>query len=292
MKWKNDYDEFCLYLFINISTNQMNKSSLSRWKNLTMKYPAFAKMTANVFAILITNVDIKKAFSLTRQIIDVNRVQLFLKTIKQIMMLKCFFSIVSFEKKYSFEFKQFLLKKWKQIAQIKINGQNKIISIIFVNAHSEKCEKWRKYKWYHWKWAKPEWNQSSDHIPIWSSILMSSVQTESRRFRAWKQIDMEKLHKLCDDMSQFIGLQETAEINAFALSLIKWLQWMIKKNAVKANTRSIQFLLERWMLRSGLKKWKNCVKYSLIHKNKLYARNCHKIYLCYSYCICFSMPTC
>ena len=40
---------------------------------------------------------------------------------------------------------------------------------------------------------------------------------------------MKKLHKLCDNMSQFIDLQNITEINAFALSLKKWLQWMMKK---------------------------------------------------------------
>ena len=84
--------------------------------------------------------------------------------------------------------------------------------------------------WYlHTAEAKPEWNQFSDHIPISSSILMSSVQTECRRSRAWKQIDVKKLYKLCDDMSQLIGLQDTAEIDALVLSLEKWLQWMVKK---------------------------------------------------------------
>ena len=77
--------------------------------------------------------------------------------------------------------------------------------------------------------TKPEWNQSSDHIPISSSILMSSVQTEGRRSRAWKQIDVEKLHKLCENMPQPIDLQDITEIDAFALSLEKWLQWAVEE---------------------------------------------------------------
>ena len=87
-------------------------------------------MIANVFAIPIANVGIKRAFNLTRQIVDVNRARLFLKTIKQIMMLKCFSNIVSFEKKEStFEFKQCSSKKRKLAVQIKIDEQGKIMSI-------------------------------------------------------------------------------------------------------------------------------------------------------------------
>ena len=95
-----------------------------------MKYSVLTKMTANVLAIFITNVDIKRTFNLTRQIVDVNRVRLFLKTIKQIMMLKCFSNFISFKKKKSsFEFKRCLLKKRKLIVQIKIDEQNKIMGI-------------------------------------------------------------------------------------------------------------------------------------------------------------------
>ena len=87
-------------------------------------------MIANVFVIFIANVDIKKTFNLTHQIIDVNHVRLLLKTIKQIMMLKCFSNIVSFEKKeFTFEFKQCSPKKRKLAAQIKIDEQDKIMNI-------------------------------------------------------------------------------------------------------------------------------------------------------------------
>ena len=87
-------------------------------------------MIANVFAILITNVDIEKAFNLIHQIIDINHAQLFLKMIKQIMMLKCSFNIVSFEKKeFTFEFKRCSSKKQKLTAQIKIDEQDKIMGI-------------------------------------------------------------------------------------------------------------------------------------------------------------------
>ena len=87
-------------------------------------------MTADVLAILITNVDIERTFNLTRQIIDVNRVRLLLKTIKQIMMLKCFSNIVSSEKKEStFEFKRCSPKKRELAAQIKIDEQDKIMDI-------------------------------------------------------------------------------------------------------------------------------------------------------------------
>ena len=86
-------------MFVNIFTNQKNISSLFRWKNLTMKYSTLAEMIANVFVIFITNVDIKKTFSLTHQIIDVNHVRSFSKMIKQIMMLKWFFNFVLFGKK-------------------------------------------------------------------------------------------------------------------------------------------------------------------------------------------------
>ena len=87
-------------------------------------------MIASVFVILITNVDIKRTFNLTHQIINVNHVWLFLEMIKQIMMLKCFFNIVSFEKKeFTFEFKQCSSKKRKLTVQIKIDEQDKIMII-------------------------------------------------------------------------------------------------------------------------------------------------------------------
>ena len=66
-----------------------------------MKYSVLTEMIANVFVILITNVDIKKTFNLTHQIINKNRVQLFLKTIKQIMMLNVFL-ILFYSKKKNF----------------------------------------------------------------------------------------------------------------------------------------------------------------------------------------------
>ena len=87
-------------------------------------------MTADVLAIPIANVGIERAFSLIHQIIDVNHARLLLEMIKQIMMLKCFSSIVSFEKKeFTFEFKRCSPKKRELAVQIKIDEQDKIMSI-------------------------------------------------------------------------------------------------------------------------------------------------------------------
>ena len=89
-----------------------------------------AEMTANVLAIPIADVDIERAFSLTRQVVDVNRARLLPETIKQIMMLKCFSSIVSSEEEEStFEFKRCSPKKRELAAQIKIDEQGKIMGI-------------------------------------------------------------------------------------------------------------------------------------------------------------------
>ena len=87
-------------------------------------------MTADVLAILIADVDIERAFNLTRQIINVNHARLLSETIKQIMMLKCFSSIVSFKKKeFTFEFKRCSSKERELAAQIKIDEQDKIMGI-------------------------------------------------------------------------------------------------------------------------------------------------------------------
>ena len=43
------------------------------------------------------------------------------------------------------------------------------------------------------------------------------------------------MHKMCKNMSQFNELQNITEIDAFALSLKKWMQWTMKKKMLWKN---------------------------------------------------------
>ena len=127
---ETDHDEFYFYLSANTFAIQRDRSSLFRWKDLAKEYSALAEMTADVLAIPIAGVGIERAFSLARQVVDVNRARLFSETIKQIMMLKCSSSIVSFEEEeFTFEFKWCSSKERELAAQIKIDEQDKIMGI-------------------------------------------------------------------------------------------------------------------------------------------------------------------
>ena len=111
------------------------------------------------------------------------------------------------------------------LSQTMITWQTKnstlIINLMFMSRYLWKTLIHRK--------TKLKLNQSLDYIFILLSILLSSVWTEDRHFRIWKQIEIEKLRKLCNDISQSDRLQNTIEINAFIRSLKKCLRWTVKK---------------------------------------------------------------
>ena len=142
-------------MFINISTNQKNRSSLFHWKNLAMKYSILIKMIANVFAIFITNVDIEKTFNLTHQIIDVNYVWLFSKKIKQIMMLKYFFNFVLFKKKiFPLNSNNVHQKNKNRLFESKLMNKTKSQTLLC------QCSRWKMWK------MKKMWMMSLKMISI------------------------------------------------------------------------------------------------------------------------------
>ena len=75
--------------------------------------------------------------------------------------------------------------------------------------------------------SRPEINQSSDHIPISTRILLGSEQLTKVKRRAWKLLNMEKLREAESNAPPVTHPRSTAEIDQYAQTIQELLQKII-----------------------------------------------------------------
>lgn len=77
--------------------------------------------------------------------------------------------------------------------------------------------------------AKPELNQSSDHIPISTHILLSSEPQPSIKCRAWKLLDLEKLREAeRHALAPITTFHNSIDIDRYTESIQTYLQNIIE----------------------------------------------------------------
>ena len=75
--------------------------------------------------------------------------------------------------------------------------------------------------------SRPEMNQSSDHIPISTRILLGSEQLTKVKRRAWKLLNMEKVREAESNAPPVTHPRSTAEIDQYAQKIQEFLQKII-----------------------------------------------------------------
>ena len=108
-RYNKQNDKISKYLLVD---QMLQKPTLHHWQKLQSEYSALIQMMTNVLIVLIANVDVERNFNIAQQIINYIKVQLLLKIIKQLMMLKKFSNIDAIKreklqiKKIKFSFHQ------------------------------------------------------------------------------------------------------------------------------------------------------------------------------------------
>ena len=137
--------------------------------------------------------------------------------------------------------------------------------------------------------SRPEMNQSSDHIPISTRILLGSEQLTKVKRRAWKLLNMEKLREAESNAPSVTHPRSAEEIDQYAQTIQEYLQKIIAASVPWARpseyakpfwneecnraTRETRKLRHSWSSSRHLDDWKaymksNDKKQKIIQKQK------------------------